>query len=193
MGVDVGGRDLHVIVGNQKGIFGIARIENQPGKTKWQRLGELMEVYEVKYCVIDGEWDTNEAYEFAAKFPYKVYLNWYKEDPQRVKIVRFADETKFTDKAGDFEEEIKVLSDRNRIIDALISDLRRGKYKFNFLSGDSRIIELIEHLQTMYSRTVTDKVGTEKREWVSTTKKDHFLHALVYFKIALDKKIKYER
>jgi len=193
MGVDVGGKDLHVIVGNNKGIFGIAILKDEPGKTKWQRLGELMEVYEVQYCVIDGMWNTNEAYEFAEKFPYKVYLNWYKEDPKKVRIVRFADETKFTDKPEDFEEEIKVLSDRNRIIDALISELRKGKYKFNFLSGDDRITELIEHVQTMYARTVTDKVGQERREWVSTTKRDHLLHALVYYKIAYDRKIKDEK
>jgi len=193
MGVDVGAKELHVIIGNEKGIFGIAVLTDQPGKSKWKRLGELMEVYEVRYCVIDAEWNTNEAYEFAKKFPYKVYLNWYKEDPQKIKIVRFADETKFTDKPKEFEEEIKVLTDRNRIIDLLIDDLRKGKHKFHFRAGDSRIAELIEHIQTMYVRTVTDKIGQEKREWASTTKKDHFLHALVYYKIALDKKLRYEK
>ena len=192
MGVDVGGADLHVILGNEKGIFGITKIEDQPDKTKWQRLGELMEVYEVRFCVIDAEWNTNEAYQFAKKFPDRVYLNWYKEDPKKIAIVRFTDEGKFTSKPKDWEEEIKVLTDRNRIMDALIDDLRKGKYKFNFSAGDPRIAELIEHIQTMYSRTVTDKIGQEKREWVSTTGKDHFWHALIYFKIALDKKTRFE-
>lgn len=192
MGVDVGGKELHVILGTEKGIFGITKIEDQPSKTKWQRLGELIEVYEARFCVIDGEWNTNEAYEFARKYPDKVYLNWYKEDPKKIAIVRFADEGKFTAKTKDWEEEIKVLTDRNRIMDALIDDLRKGKYKFNFKVGDERITELVEHLQTMYSRTVTDQIGQEKREWVSSTGKDHFWHALIYFKIALDKKIRYE-
>ena len=193
MGVDVHAKDLHIIIGNEKGIFGIAVIEDQPGKSKWKRLGELIEVYETRYCVIDAEWNTNEAYDFAREFPYKVYLNWYKDDPKKIKIVRFADETKFTDKPKEFEEEIKVLTDRNRIIDLLIDDLRKGKHKFHFRAGDSRIAELVGHIQTMYVRTVTDKIGQEKREWVSTTKKDHFLHALVYYKIALDKKLRYEK
>jgi len=156
-------------------------------------LGELIEVYETRYCVIDAEWNTNEAYEFAKKYPYKVYLNWYKDDPKKVKIVRFADETKFTDKPKDFEEEIKVLAGRNRIIDSLIDDLRKGRHKFHFLRGDPRIAELIDHIQTMYVRTVTDKYGQEKREWTSTTKNDHFLHAFVYYKMALDKKMRYEK
>lgn len=192
MGVDVGGTDLHVIIGDTKSIFGITRVEDQPGKTKWQRLGDFMEVYEVRFCVIDAEWNTDEAYDFAKKYPDKVYLNWYKAKPEQPEIVRFADEGKFTAKSKDWKEEIKVLTHRNRIIDKLIDELGKGKYKFSFQSGDARIAELVEHLQTMYCRTVTDKIGTEKREWVSTTGKDHFLHALIYWKIAFDKKLRYE-
>lgn len=192
MGVDVGGKDLHIILGNEKGIFGITQIEDQPGKTKWQRLGELVEVYEVRFGVIDGEWNTNEAYDFARKFPDKIYLNWYKSDPKLVKIARFGDEGEFSAKSKDWEEEIKVLTSRTRVMDELISELRKGKYKFNFKTGDSRITELIEHIQTMYSRIVTDKIGQEKREWASTTKKDHYWHALIYYKLALDKKLRYE-
>jgi len=192
MGVDVGGKDLHVIIGNEKGIFGITRIEDAPGKNKWDRLAELIEVYEVRFCVIDGEWNTNEAYDFAKRFPEKIYLCWYKEDPKRVAIIRFEDEGKFTDRSKDWEEEIKVLVDRTRIIDALLDDLRKGKIKLNFQAGDKRIEELTEHVQTMYARTVTDKLGMSKREWASTTGKDHFLHALVYWKVAMDKKIRWE-
>ena len=192
MGVDVGGTDLHVIIGDTKSIFGITRVEDQPGKTKWQRLGDFMEVYEVRFCVIDAEWNTDEAYDFAKKYPDKVYLNWYKAKPEQPEIVRFADEGKFTAKSKDWKEEIKVLTHRNRIIDKLIDELGKGKYKFSFQSGDARIAELVEHLQTMYCRTVTDKIGTEKREWVSTTGKDHYWHALIYWKIAFDKKLRYE-
>jgi len=192
MGVDVGGKDLHIILGNDQGIFRIEKIEDKPEKSKWQRLAELMEVYEVRFCVIDAEWDTNATYEFAKKFPDRVYLNWYRKDPKMIEIVRFLDEGKFTDKPKDWNEEIKVLSDRNRIIDALIDDLKKGKFKFIFQAGDKQIQELIDHIQTMYIRTVTDKIGDEHREWVSTTGKDHFVHALVYYKIALDKKHRYE-
>lgn len=191
MGVDVGGRYLHAIIGNQEGVFGIAEIEDEHGKTKWERLGELMDVYDVRYCVIDAEWNTNECYDFAKRFPYRVYAQWYKDDPKKIKIVRFLDETDFTQKPKDFEEEIKVLVDRNRHIDALLADLREGRFKFNFKAGDARIAALIEHIQTMYVRTVTDRIGQEKREWASTTKKDHFLHAFNNYKVALDKQIRF--
>lgn len=191
MGVDVQLRELYVLIGNEKGVFGIVVLADTPDKTKWDRLGELMEVYEVRFIVIDAHYDTNSVLEFAKKHPYKVYMNWYKEDPKKVKMVRFGDEGKFTDKVKDFEEEIKVLTDRNRIIDSLISDLGRGKkIKFNFQSGDRRIEELIKHVKRIYSRIVTDKVGEEHREWASLGQ-DDFLHALIYFKIALDKKLRY--
>lgn len=192
IGVDVQLRELYIIIGNEKGIFGIARIEDQPGKTKWKRLEELMEVYEARFVVIDAHYDTNSVLAFAKKHPYKVYMNWYQEDPKKIEIIRFGDEGKFTEKRKDFEEEIKVLTDRNRVIDSLLADLRKGKIKFNFERGDIRIDELISHVKKMYTRTVTDKVGIEKREWASLGQ-DDYLHALIYWKIALTKKMLYEK
>lgn len=192
MGVDVGKQYLHIIGGNEKGVFMIIALEDQVDKSKWDRLSELMDFYNTRYCVIDGEWDTNTAYEFARRKAGKVYLAWYKSDPKNLKIIRWGDEGKFTDKRKDWEEEVKVLVDRNRSIDLLVSVLRKGKIRFNFQSGSVEIRELINHIQTMYVRTVTDKYGQERREWASTTGNDHFLHALNLFIVAMDKKEKYE-
>lgn len=194
MGVDVGTQQLHVIVGNEKGVFAIAILEDQPGKPKWQRLEELMDVYEVRYCVIDALPETDKTLEFARKYPYRVYTHYHKAPKiKEAEAVKFVDETKFTEKPKEFEEEIKVISDINRVQDQTIADFRAGKIKFHFKSGDSRIQELISHLQTMYARTVTDKLGQEYREWANTTGKNHFWDALCEFKIALDKKIRYEK
>ncbi len=187
MGVDVGEKELHVIVGNEKGVFGIARIEDQPGKTKWDRLGELMEVYEVRCGLVDALPSKDEALEFARKYPYKVYLHFHKSDLKEMRMVKFMDEGKFTDKQKDFEEEIKVFSDINRVQDATINDLTKGKIRFNFQVGDKRIAELIEHTQTMYRRTVTDKFQQEHYEWASTNMRNHLWDALCEFKIALDR------
>ncbi len=191
MGVDVQLRELYIILGNEKGVFGIARIDDNPEKSMWDRLAELMEVYEVRYAVIDAEYKTNDVLAFAKRFPHKVYMAWYREDPKKIAIVRFGDEGKFTDKRKDFEEEIKVLVDRNRIIDALIDDLKKGKIPFNFTSGDARVAELVNHAKRIYSRVVTDRVGVEHREWASLGQDDLF-HALILFKVALDKKLRYE-
>lgn len=191
MGVDVQLRELYVILGNEKGIFGITKIEDKPEKSKWQRLEELMEVYETRYAVIDAGYSPNEVLAFARKHPYKVYMCHNKPDPKMAQIVRFMDEGKFTDKPKDFEIDIKVLIDRNRVLDSLLQDLKEGKIKFNFMAHDPRIEELVKHCQAEYSRTVTDRFGTERREWVASGK-DDFLDALIYFKIALEKKLRYE-
>jgi len=43
----------------------------------------------------------------------------------------------------------------------------------------------------MYARTVTDKLGQSKREWANTGPNDFWL-ALIYWHIALRKRLKYE-
>jgi len=192
MGVDVQLRELYVIIGNEKGVFGIARIEDKPEKSMWDRLAELVEVYEVRFGVIDAEFNTNDVMKFARRFPDKIYMHYHRLEPTEAKMVKFMDEVPFTAKPKDWEEEIKVFSNINRVQDDVIADLRQGKIKFNFEKGDSRIDELISHMQTMYARTVTDKFGQEHREWTSTTGKNHFWDALCEFKIALDKKLRHE-
>lgn len=192
MGVDVQLRELYVIIGNEKGVFGIARIEDKPEKSMWDRLAELMEVYEVRFCVIDAEYNTNDVLRFARRFPGKVYMHFHTLKATELEPVKFVDEEPFTAKLENWEDEIKVFSNIDRVQDDTISDLKQGKIKFNFERGDARLEQLIEHIQTMYVSTITDKFGQEHRKWESTTGKNHFWDALVEFKIALDKKQRYE-
>lgn len=196
MGVDVQLNELYAIVGSEEGVYGIARLRDDQdfinsngkiGKGKWQRWAELMQVYDVRYCVIDGGFTPNEVIKNAEKFPGKVWVNWYKSDPKKEKIIRFPDE-KFTAKQKTDVAEIKVLTDRDRIMDWLLQDLRQGKIRFFYNRQDEAVKKLISHIITTYSRTVTDRLGIEKREWVSTGK-DDLLHALVYFKIGLQRKL----
>lgn len=186
IGVDVGEKELHVIIGNEKGVFGITKLKDEPGKTKWERLGELLEVYEVRYCLIDALPETEKVLEFVKEYPYRAYRHFHKNKLADINAVQFADEGSFTDKSKDLEEEITVLGDINRIQDQTVSDLRKGKIKFNFKAGDSRIKELISHIQTMYVRTITDKVGQEHREWANTGA-NHYWDALCEWKIAFDR------
>jgi DNA-directed RNA polymerase subunit RPC12/RpoP len=189
MGADTGDEN-HVVLGNEKGVFWIGKIKDKPNKTRWDYIAELIQFYDVRVCVIDAMPWTEEALRLARKFPYRVYVNFYKEDPKMLEVVRWNDEKETGDKP--FEDEIKVLTSRNRIIDDTISSLRRGEIKFAMSSGDATFKMLIEHAQTMYARTVTNQYGQEKREWESTTGNDHLWHALVYWHIALNKRLKYE-
>ncbi len=189
MGADTGDEN-HIVIGNQKGIFWIGKIKDIPNKTRWEYMAELIKFYNVRICVIDGMPWTEEAVRLAQKFPYRVYVNFYKDDPKMLEVIRWSDEEEGKDKP--FEEEIKVLTSRNRIIDDSISALRRGEIKFFMKSDDSSFKMLIAHAQTMYARTVTNQYGQEKREWESTTGVDHAWHALLYWHIAFKKRFKYE-
>jgi len=200
MGVDVQLHELYAILGNEEGVYGILRIRDEQefietngkeGKSKWDRWAELMDIYDVRYCVIDGGFTPNEVMTAALKFPGRVWVNWYKEDPKKAKIIRWADES-FTGKGPDTEEEeIKVLTDRNRALDMLLQILKNGDIRFLYRKDDEAVKMLIKHVRTTYARIVTDRLGAEKREWVSTGK-DDLLHAMVYFMIGMERKKKNE-
>lgn len=187
MGVDVQERELYVMIGTEEGAFVIARLQDTPEKDKWERWAELMEVYDVRYCVIDGGYKPNDVMEAAKRFPGRVWINRYKDDPKKVKIVRFADDDSFTGKQLEWEEEIQILTERDRMIDFTLNKLRQGGIRFFYSPNDEAIKLLIEHVSTTYARTVSDKLGHTSREWVSTGK-DDLLHAMIYYVIALMRK-----
>ena len=199
MGVDVQERELYLHIGTEEGVFVIARVRDteeyieshgKHGKSKWDRWAELMEAYDVRYCVIDGGYKPQDSIDAAKRFPGRVWVNWYKDDPKKAKVIRFSDDD-FTGDQKDFEEEIRILTERDRIIDMLLEDLKHGRIRFFYGPHDEAIKMLIEHVETTYARTVTDRLGIASREWVSTGK-DDLLHALIYFKIALERKARTE-
>lgn len=199
MGVDVQERELYLQIGTEEGVFVIARVRDteeyieshgKNGKSKWDRWAELMDAYDVRYCVIDGGYKPQDSIDAAKRFPGRVWVNWYKDDPKKIKVIRWSDD-EFTGEQKDFEEEIRVLTERDRVIDLLLADLKNGRIRFFYGPHDEAIKMLIEHVETTYARTVTDRLGIASREWVSTGK-DDLLHALIYFKIALERKAKTE-
>jgi len=191
MGVDVQLHELYCIMGSMEGIYGILRLRSDEeyiqsngvrGKSKWDRWAEIMDTYGVTHCVIDAGFTPNEVAENAAKFEGRVWMQWYKEDPKRAKIMRWA-EPSFTSKGKTFQEEYQVLTDRNRAIDMLLQQTKQGYFKFFYASNDPAIDMLIKHIGTTVSQTVTDRFGQVKREWVSKGK-DDLLHAWVNFMVA---------
>ncbi|MFH0863739.1 MAG: phage terminase large subunit family protein, partial [Candidatus Gottesmanbacteria bacterium] len=192
MGVDTGlgsGKGNHFMIGNEKGIFLIGILTDKPNSDRWQQAAELIHFYDIRVTVIDGQPYTQEAFDLAKSFPYRVYLNWFKDDPKMLEIVRFFDEEEGKDK--ELEDEVKVLASRVRIMDETISALRKGEIKFAMPPSNPMFKMLIEHSQTMFARTVTDKLGQEKREWSNTSANDLWL-ALIYWRIAMLKRLRYE-
>lgn len=192
MGIDTGmgsGKGNHVMIGNKRGIFWIGVLQDHEGVDRWKQTSDLIKFFDVRVIVIDGQPYTQEAFALAKEFPYRVYLSWFKDDPKMLEVVRFFDEKEGKDAA--FEDEVKVLSSRTRIMDETISSLRQGNIKFTVSPDHPAFKELIKHAQTMYARTVTDKLGQSKREWANTGPNDFWL-SLIYWHIALKKRMKYE-
>jgi len=185
MGVDVQGRELYVTLGTMEGVFSVFSLGDTSDKDKWKRLEDVMNVYEVRLAVIDGGFMTNDVFAFAKKFPYKVYVNFYKDDPKKAKIIRFPDED-FKKKDMTFEEEITILTERDRMIDMFLARLKNGGIKYFLPKEHNAIKLLVAHTGTTYSRTVTNKVGIESREWVHTGPDDAF-HSNLYYEIAREK------
>jgi hypothetical protein len=192
MGMDVQLHELYIVIGNKEGVYGITTAKDseeyiissgKTGKSKWDRWAELMEVYDVRYCVIDGGFTPNEVVKAAGKFPRRVWVNWYKDDPKHARMVRFADDDFIAAQKKTFVEEITILTERDRMFDFLVDDLKQGGTRFFYNPDDPGIKGLIQHTQTTYARTVTDRLGLASREWISTGQ-DDWLHGLIYFRIA---------
>ncbi len=192
MGIDTGsgtGKGNHVIIGNKTGIFWMGILTDKEGNDRWQQAAELIKFYDIRVTVIDGQPYTVEALDLAKQFPYRVYLCWFKDDPKMLEITRFFDEEEGKEK--ELEDEIKVLASRTRIIDETITALHKHEIKFAMKPESPGFKLLIEHAQTMYARSVTDKLGQVKREWANTGANDFFL-SFIYWHIALRKRNKYE-
>jgi len=192
MGIDTGmgtGKGNHVMIGNKKGIFWIGILQDHEGQDRWKQTSDLIKFFDVRVVVIDGQPYTAEAFDLAKEFPYRVYLSWFKDDPKMLEVIRFFDEKESKDAV--FEDEVKVFSSRTRIMDDTISALRRGDIKFAVPASNPAFKLLITHAQTMYARTVTDKLGQAKREWANTGPNDFWL-SLIYWQIAMKKRLKYE-
>lgn len=188
MGADTGDEN-HIIIGNEKGIFWMGVLKDKPNQTRWQQMEELMNFYKVRIGVIDALPYTEESQSLADKFPYRIYLNFFKDDPKMLEVARFGDEQKKKD--AEFKDEIKVLTSRNRIYDDTIASLQRGSTKFAMPKDSPTFKLLIKHAQTVYARKVTDRYGQERREWANIGA-DHFWTALIYWHVALKKRLKYE-
>jgi len=191
-GVDVQQDELYVQVGNADAVFAITKLRDEPGKTRWDRLGELIELYDIRYMVIDAGYKPNDVLAFAKRYPGIVYMNWYQEAPKGDPIFRFADAVGFQEKGPEtFEESIKVLTDRERALDLYVDKLRKGERRFHYAAHDPNLQELIRHMKTMYTRTIETKHGTPKREWANTGKNDYVM-AGVYLEVAFHKQAVYE-
>ncbi len=165
LGVDQG-LQKHWVLGNQQGIFAMGQTDD------WQNIEELIRVYDVETAVFDALPDLTEPRKLRDKYPGKIWLSYYKKEVRKADFI-FWDYKTHT-----------VYSDRSKIIQQVIDEMVNKKIRFQMKPDE--LGEYIRHWQTLFKTTEKDNLGIERDSW-ATQGEDHYVHATVYFRIALEK------
>ena len=162
MGVDVG-LLKHYVIGNRYGIFKVGKTES------WEEIEEIRNLYDA-ICVIDALPYPAPAMSLSNKYPGKVYVHYYQQDRKKMGVIRW-------------EEQI-VKSDRTKMIDSVVAEINSRDMKFQLTAYD--LDEYITHCRNIYRIVKMDPRGIAKPEWINDDRPDHFFHATVYFRVALE-------
>ena len=168
IGVD-NGIVKHYVVGNRHGIFEVGTTED------WQDIENLRNRYSAS-MVIDALPYPNTPSKLAEKYSGKIFLHYYQQDTRKVGVVRWDGKT--------------VRSDRTKVIDALVAEINSGDLTFNMtVTG---LENYISHWEQLYRQLEETPLGTIKPTWKTIEgKDDHFAHATIYWRIALEKTMAY--
>lgn len=179
LGVDVGYKHLHYVLGNHEGIFKVGTLT---GDTMWQDLEKLMLKFR-PMCVIDANPDPYPRRKLIPKYKGRMHACFYKHNSQRRHLIEWG--TKDNNRGY-------VYVDRNQFISSLVYDFMDKKMTFNTNGRSpqayvsSELDDYIKHWENIYKVTEEDRYGIPYSNWKHSGA-DHFVHATVYFKIALSK------
>lgn len=158
-----------VVVGTPNGIFRYFETES------WEEIENLFLMYNAT-MVIDANPYPNIPKKLVEKYPGRVFINYYVQDRKGLGIIRY--QTK--------ENNGVVHSDRTKILDNIAAMVVNQELLFAL--KPSEMEEYIYHWENTYRVVEEDSNGVQKGKWlVKEGKPDHFVHATVYYRIALDK------
>lgn len=172
IGVDVG-IVKHYVIGNRFGIFRVGTCDT------WEELEDLRNRYQA-YMVIDALPMPDPVMRLVQKYPGKVWMSYFSDNKKEIEVVAWGE----ADKTG------VVYSDRTKIIDAVVSDIRSKDIVYNL--PPEALKDYIAHAESMY-RVVTEehtpeggKTGRVKQQWLTIgSRADHYIFATVYWRLAL--------
>lgn len=146
---------------------------NVNAENGWSRLDELMREWQVLHCVVDADPNTNDARQFARRFPGYVTLCRYRRGiPQREMQVSESDE---------FRTQITTV-DRTSWIDISLGRFKNAEPRI-ILPRDITV-EYRDHLKALIRTYVKDEYGNPIATYIKTGA-DHYAHARTYSEIAL--------
>ena len=165
IGVD-NGNWKHFVIGNRFGIFRV-------GKTRdWGEIENLRNFYKA-VMVIDALPYPTIPRQLVDKYQGKVFIHFYRQDQKSIGVVKWD------------EEGYVAQSDRTKMIDAVVSDIHSKDILFNMPYKD--LDEYVTHWENMYRVIEETAQGIMRPSWKTIEgKDDHFAHATVYWRIALE-------
>ena len=167
MGVDQG-LDLHVVIISLR--FEKPTILFLGILADWEELDYYMKAFNVACCVVDALPETRNAKAFAARFPEKVFLNYYIES-----------------RKGDYawnEEEFIVQENRTESLDESHTWIM-DKEVILPASGIPEVEEFIKHCHSVAKKLIADETKGTKRYIYIKLGPDHFRHSFNYACIAV--------
>lgn len=139
-------------------------------RTTWQEIGDLMSLYNVSRCVVDGLPDQDKARKFAQGFEGRVFMSYYAEKQKGA--------------AKWNENDWSVSVDRTEIHNSLTRMVHGTKIALP--RQDDDIKGFAKHLFNMARKTEKDDdTGSVRQVWKKTGA-DHWRHSACYMLMALD-------
>lgn len=181
MGIDNGNRK-HYVIGDERGIWEI-------GETRdWEDIIRLIKKYD-PYYVVDLNPYPNMARKITKAYP-KGKASFYVDGNKDLELVRWG---KIGTDTGNM-----VYPDRERVIDKVIEEIYEGKY--DFYGSKAYWDEYIKHWESLYQANMVgqkiiqeeslanaDGLKKMRKSWLSSTGEDHYVHATVYWWVAMMK------
>lgn len=182
MGVDQGNQ-LQILVAKVepgKRFPKIIRIET-PNEDGFVRIGQLMRLFNVRRCVVDGDPNRHPIRDLQKTFPGKVLMADYIED-QRERFLKKVDAKR--------KLPIAVTINRTEGFDDLIQSIKDGLWQ---LPGDPgrplpEVELLIDHVTALRRDIEKRKTQSGEKE-VGVWRKlraEHLAHSMLYLKVAMD-------
>lgn len=167
IGLDTGLPNYY-IVGGRQGLFALSDTPN------YDELRYMLNKWKKAILISDQGGDLIGIRELQEEFPGRVFLCYYRSDRKTMRLVDWG-------KKGEYG---RVNADRNRMIQLVMDELREGRIPLRGERHDW--MELWSHICNVYRMVEEDSTGQDRFIW-GRNGPDHYLHALVYWRIGMDK------
>lgn len=182
MGVDQGNQLQVVVAKLEPGKRNpkIVHIEIVPFDQGFGRIGKLMNIYKVKRAVIDGDPNTHPVASLQKDFPGRVLMAFYIEGMR----------DRFVIKRNDKRVPTTVNIERTMGFDDMVEQIKDG-----WLSLPGEASSILPSVETYMDQLISIKRDIEKRRTAAgevdvavwrKLRADHFAHATLYMKVAID-------